>query len=67
MKEILSGRSVKEICNNLHYCVLEMEIDRSTMFKCLASIGEMEWRSKTMTPKIVVSWFAAQFTKEKNR
>ena len=67
LEEVLSGRSVKEICNNLHYCVLENDIDRSTMFKCLASIGEMEWRSKTMTPKICVSWFAAQFRENKNR
>lgn len=61
MKEILKGRSVKEICNNLHHCVLEKNYDRSTMFKSLSHIGEMEWRSKSMTPKIVVSWFAAQF------
>jgi replication factor C small subunit len=61
MKEVLSGRSVKEICNNLHHCVLDMEIDRSIMFKCLSHIGEMEWRSKSMTPKIIVSWFSAQF------
>lgn len=61
LKEILSGRSVKEICSNLHHCVLDMEIDRSTMFKCLNHIGELEWRGKSMTPKIVVSWFVAQF------
>tara|TARA_R100001015_G_C4624772_1_gene183034 strand:- start:778 stop:1692 length:915 start_codon:yes stop_codon:yes gene_type:complete len=61
-KEIVSGRSVKEICNNLHHCVLEKEeYDRVAMFKCLSHIGEMEWRSKSMTPKIVVSWFVAQF------
>lgn len=61
LKEILSGRSVKEICSNLHQCVLEKDLERSTMFKCLSHIGEMEWRSKTMTPKILVSWFASQF------
>ena len=61
LEEILSGRSVKEICSNLHHCVLEMEIDKSTMFKCLNHIGELEWRGKSMTPKIVVSWFASQF------
>tara|TARA_R100000734_G_scaffold19000_1_gene17430 strand:- start:1012 stop:1926 length:915 start_codon:yes stop_codon:yes gene_type:complete len=62
MKELVSGRSVKEICNNLHHCVLEKkEYDRAAMFKCLSHIGEMEWRSKSMTPKIIVSWFVAQF------
>ena len=61
LKEVYSGRSVKEICNNLHQCVLEKDISRSEMFKCLTHIGEMEWRSRNMTPKILVSWFAAQF------
>jgi len=61
MQEILSGRSVKEICNNLHHTVLESNMNRNTMFKCLSHIGEMEWRSKSMTPKIIVSWFTAQF------
>jgi len=64
-KELVSGRSVKEICSNLHRCVLEKEeYDRVAMFKCLSHIGEMEWRSKSMTPKIVVSWFVAQFIGE---
>ena len=61
MDEVLKGRSVIEICNNLHHCVLETNMNRSTMFKCLSHIGEMEWRSKSMTPKIIVSWFVAQF------
>ena len=61
LKEVFLGRSVKEISNNLHQCVLEMELNRNEMFKCLAHIGEMEWRSRNMTPKILVSWFASQF------
>lgn len=61
MDEVLKGRSVVEICNNLHHCVLETDMKRSTMFKCLSHIGEMEWRSKSMTPKIIVSWFVSQF------
>ena len=61
LKEVFLGRSVKEISNNLHQCVLEKELNRNEMFKCLAHIGEMEWRSRNMTPKILVSWFASQF------
>jgi len=61
LKEVFIGRSVKEIANNLHHCVLDMNMDRSEMFKCLTHIGEMEWRSRSMTPKILVSWFSAQF------
>lgn len=62
MKRVLSGNSVREICVNLHHCVLDMELDRATTFKCLSTIGEMEWRQRVMTPKIIVSWFVAQFT-----
>jgi len=61
LKEVYSGRSVKEIANNLHQCVLEKNLNNDEMFKCLTHIGEMEWRSRSMTPKILVSWFAAQF------
>ena len=61
LQEVFLGRSVKEICNNLHQCVLDMELNRQDMFKSLAHIGEMEWRSRNMTPKILVSWFASQF------
>ena len=61
LKEVYSGRSVKEIATNLHHCVLDMGLERKKMFKCLTHIGEMEWRSRNMTPKILVSWFAAQF------
>ena len=61
LKEVYSGKNVKEIANNLHHCVLEMDMNRVKRFKCLSSVGEMEWRSNSMTPKILVSWLAAQF------
>lgn len=63
MKRVVSGNSVKEICVNLHHVVLDMELQRDTTFKCLSAIGEMEWRQRVMTPKIIVSWFVAQFTR----
>ena len=46
LKEVFLGRSVKEISNNLHQCVLDSELNRNEMFKCLAHIGEMEWRKQ---------------------
>jgi replication factor C small subunit len=61
LKEVYLGRNVQEIANNLHHCVLEMDMNREDMFKNLSNIGEMEWRSKSMTPKILVSWFVAQY------
>ena len=61
LKEVYLGKTVKEIANNLHHCVLEKDMNRMEMFKCLANIGEMEWRSNSMTPKILVSWLVAQF------
>ena len=61
LAEVYLGRSIEEIANNLHHCVLEMDLSRAEKFNNLARIGEMEWRAKTMTPKILVSWFAAQY------
>ena len=43
---------------------LDSEEDRRTKFKWLRLLGEMEWRHRMMTPKIIVSWFTAQFMNE---
>ena len=32
------------------------ELDSTTKFKFLRTIGESEWRSTTMTPKVLASW-----------
>jgi replication factor C small subunit len=61
LSEVFLGRSVKQIAANLHHTVLEMDLDRAIMFNNLARIGEMEWRAKSMTPKVLVSWFVAQY------
>ena len=61
LSEVFLGRSVKQIATNLHHTVLEMDLDRAIMFNNLARIGEMEWRAKSMTPKVLVSWFVAQY------
>jgi len=61
LDEIYKGRSVKEITHNLHRIVLNgNEIKGTEKYKWLRLLGEMEWRSSNMTPKILVSWLVAQ-------
>jgi len=58
---IYDGRSVKEICNGLHNSLLNMQgLEVGTKFKYLRVIGETEWRSPTMTPRIILSWMVGQ-------
>tara|TARA_R100000008_G_scaffold22781_1_gene12111 strand:- start:4152 stop:5006 length:855 start_codon:yes stop_codon:yes gene_type:complete len=65
LHELLSkGISTKDICNGLHDVILENKYDREIKYKYLRIIGETEYRSSTMTPKIVVSWLATQMTKK---
>jgi len=54
---LYQGRTIKEICNGLHDVVINSEgIDSNTKFKLLRTIGETEWRSNSMTPKVLISW-----------
>ena len=58
---IYDGRSVKEICNGLHNSLLNMQgLEVGIKFKYLRVIGETEWRSPTMTPRIILSWMVGQ-------
>jgi len=58
---IYEGRSMKEICNGLHDVVIKSTgLDTPQKFKLLRVIGEAEWRSSTMTPKILASWMVGQ-------
>jgi hypothetical protein len=40
-----------------------MEITPAEKFKVVGAVGEMEWRSRSVTPKVLVAWFTAQFMK----
>ena len=61
LHQLLSkGISTKDICNGLHDVILENEYDREIKYKYLRIIGETEYRSSTMTPKIIISWLATQ-------
>lgn len=55
------GRTINEICIGLHDAVIVSEgLDSNTKFKFLRTIGESEWRSNTMTPKLLASWLIGQ-------
>ena len=57
---LFSGHSVKEICHGLHDVLLKEDYDSELKYKFLRIIGETEYRSQTMTPRIVASWMIAQ-------
>tara|TARA_R110000796_G_scaffold130356_1_gene245949 strand:+ start:1403 stop:2317 length:915 start_codon:yes stop_codon:yes gene_type:complete len=58
---IYEGRSPKELCLGLHNSVINSKgLDSIIKFKLLRTIGESEWRSTTMTPKVLISWMVGQ-------
>lgn len=58
---LYQGRTVRDICNGLHDVVVNSEgLDSNLKFKLLRTIGESEWRSNSMTPKVLVSWMMGQ-------
>lgn len=60
-KLLVDGRTVKEICVGLHDAVINSDgLDANIKFKFLRTIGETEWRSTTMTPKVLLSWMVGQ-------
>ena len=57
------GRSMREICVGLHDAVInDEELESNLKFKFLRTIGESEWRSTTMTPKVLASWLIGQLS-----
>jgi replication factor C small subunit len=59
-KMLRDGKTVKDICIGIHDVVVLTELEFTVKFKLLRVIGETEWRSQTMTPRILVSWMMAQ-------
>ena len=51
---------MKVICQNLHDVFLNADIESNQKFKYLRVIGEAEWRSSNMTPKVLASWMLGQ-------
>ena len=56
------GLSIREICIGLHDAVIKAELENTLKFKILRTIGESEWRSTTMTPKVLASWLIGQLS-----
>ena len=58
---VYEGRSVKQICLGLHNAVIASDgLDNATKYKLLRTVGESEYRSTTMTPKVLLSWMVGQ-------
>lgn len=58
---LYKGRTIKEICNGLHDVIISANgLDSNVKFKFLRTVGEAEWRSTTMTPKVLASWLVSQ-------
>jgi replication factor C small subunit len=57
---IYSGNTLKNICVGLHDVITNGEMDNRQKYKLLGIIGETEWRSQTMTPRVLASWMIAQ-------
>ena len=57
-----NGLTVREICVGLHDAVIVSDLGSNSKFKILRTIGESEWRSTTMTPKVLASWLISQLS-----
>lgn len=57
-----NGFTIREICIGLHDAVIQTELESNVKFKILRTIGESEWRSTTMTPKVLASWLVSQLS-----
>lgn len=58
---LYQGRTIPEICLGLHDAVIASKgLDAPLKFKLLRTIGEAEYRSNTMTPKVLLSWMVGQ-------
>tara|TARA_R110000851_G_scaffold137702_3_gene273745 strand:+ start:910 stop:1830 length:921 start_codon:yes stop_codon:yes gene_type:complete len=60
---IYDSTDMKTICVNLHTSILETESDEHWKFKMLRIVGEAEWRSNNMNPKVLASWMVGQMIK----
>ena len=58
---LYEGQTVREVCIGLHEAIINSEgLDHNVKFKFLRTIGESEYRSQTMTPKLLLSWLVGQ-------
>jgi len=51
---------MKTVCINLHDVIIKTDMPATKKFKMLRVVGEAEWRSNSMTPKLLASWMIGQ-------
>ncbi len=51
---------MKTVCINLHDVIVKTDMLATKKFKMLRVVGESEWRSSSMTPKLLASWMIGQ-------
>jgi replication factor C small subunit len=57
---LYDGKTVKDICVSLHDVIINATLDGNVKYKFLRVIGESEYRSTTMTPRVLLSWMVGQ-------
>ena len=58
---LYKGKTISEICLGLHDAIINSKgLDSTLKFKFLRTIGECEYRSHSMTPKVLLSWMVGQ-------
>lgn len=58
-EESLKGKTVRDVCIGLHDVVEKSDMDSKMKYRMLRVIGESEWRSATVTPRILFGWMVA--------
>jgi|TARA_R100001463_G_scaffold42066_10_gene88415 replication factor C small subunit len=51
---------MRTICVNMHDVIVKTDMPAAKKFKLLRVVGEAEWRSSNMTPKLLASWMIGQ-------
>ena len=51
---------MKTICVGMHDVIVKKNLPTAKKFKYLRVIGESEWRSGSMTPKVLAAWMIGQ-------
>ena len=51
---------MKTICVGMHDVIVKKNLPTAKKFKYLRAIGESEWRSGSMTPKVLAAWMIGQ-------
>ena len=59
-KLIYNSTDMKTVCINLHDIIIKADTAPASKFKMLRVVGEAEWRSSSMTPKVLASWMIGQ-------